>query len=225
MDSDTSDADVRTGSWATTGTVGSYTLNQNITFCIEMGESVSSNESYTFTTIPLAQAAGGSAPGGPGLDAAWGTNIPSGGIGTARAARVSWLFDNYYQGTSPTAWTYGTDSTTKNAFAFQLALWELSHDDDFTLGLPTDGLGLSGTVSASSDKNNWTFNAAVTMINAANAANIPSTYTSTEWEIVTLANVGEPGTQDLVTAVAAIPEPTSLALLGLGGLALLRRRR
>ena len=57
--------------------------------------------------------------------------MPSGGIGSLAASRLSYLFDEHYISSTLTDWTM--NDTTPSLHAFQLALWEITHDSDLDL--------------------------------------------------------------------------------------------
>jgi MYXO-CTERM domain-containing protein len=116
-----------------------------------------------------------------------------------------------------------------NIAAFQLALWEVSHDTNLSLtstGSPTTEFYVS--TAPASGNTLTSYNTALSMVAAVKAANVQTTYASTTWQVVLLENSsftpGAIGTvQDLVYATA-IPEATT-AMLTLAGLTLLATRR
>lgn len=205
-------------------------------FCAEIAEPVSVS-SFNYDLSDIAQLSAGTA----GQAGTASSNIPTGGIGDLRAARLAYLFDNFYISDSLSAWTM-TD-TDPTLHAFQLAVWEITHDDDLSLssgsialGTQTGGTNVTRRTNAS--------NLATSYLNTVAAASIDSSYTSSQFAFWSLTNVtgdgsGSGGYQDLILALEletpqeeqfteVIPEPSAYSLLvGLVGCSLigLRRRR
>lgn len=175
-------------------------------FCIELEQGISNGtRDFEYPAPDLSEAAASSA--GTNQSA----NIPFGGIGDERAARVRYLFDNYYQGTSIESWT--NTNNTPDVYAFQLAVWELAHDDDLTLAYPGFGnneLGLwvGGVLGW---RNSGTALAAVELaeswLESISTASVDSSYQSQQWELMLLADDHR---QDLIlsTGITPIPEPS-----------------
>lgn len=205
-------------------------------FCIELASSISA-QTYTFDASPLNEAA--SAKAGQATTAS--SAIPAGGIGPLRAARVAWLFDNYYQSSDLSSWTQTT--AEPRIHAFQLALWEISHDTDLSM------TSTSGDVYIGSQGDTLRDNAialAQIWLNAAAGANITPAYESQNFDLWALTsvtgNTDGQGFQDVIFALEKgsephdeltpllpppqIPEPsTPLFILSALGAFLLRRRR
>ncbi len=168
-------------------------------FCIELAEPLtSSSYSSGFSSINLENISRGLA----GVAGTASSAIPVGGIGAERAGRVRYLFDNHYQGAASADWTneeYG---------AFQLALWELSHDTDFSL-IDNTGeiyLGSNGTTF-----DNDVRGLAQTWLDAMSALGFTSTdwgnYNTTTWTVTALEHNPNPGMsgfddQDMVVGEA-----------------------
>ncbi len=208
---------------------------ETIALCIELGQFITPGGGTALNNISfenassLSSAARGSATGPNGT--ADGANITAGvGIGTLRAAQIRYLFDNFWQGSTPSAWT----DPTVNIPAFQLAVWELSHDFNFSLvnknAYTTEFyVNNSGSLTGNAA---LAFSAATTMVSTVSSANVQTTYSSTKWNVVLLENssfVSSPANgvvQDLIyaTAITPIPEATTVALT-LAGLAVLAARR
>jgi hypothetical protein len=183
-------------------------LNPVAVFCSEIQEPISAT-SHSFTLDSLSGLAAGQA----GATGTASSNIPSGGIGGLRAARLSYLFDNYYISEQLSAWTM-TDMSP-NLHAFQLAVWELTHDDDLdlysgevSLGVQTDGSNLTRRENARGLANDW--------VESVDAAGITAGYTSDKFSFWALTDIGS---QDLILALekdtstesdftGAIPEPS-----------------
>jgi hypothetical protein len=200
-------------------------------FCIELSESVGES-SYTYDSSYLYQASAGRA-GEAGTSS---LAISPGGIGQLRAARVRYLFDNFYQSSNLASWT--ENSTSSNVHAFQLALWELSHDNDFSLSNTSGSLYIgSQTTAGNYTQRNNSIALAQSWLTNVNAAGIDESYQSTTYDVFALTsvtgNTDGRGFQDLVFAaprgsefstLLPIPEPSS-ALLALSSTLLLIRRR
>lgn len=151
---------------------------QVVAFCTEIQESISSGRTYSNYTVVSADQASAGTAGPPGS----GSGIPSGGIGEAAARNAAILYDLYYAGTSSSDWTRNT------AGAFQLALWELTHDNDGSL-YDTDGFFYSR------DGRTTKFDLAQSYVDAVLATDAnynPFT------ELVALSSVGDPGNQDIL---------------------------
>jgi hypothetical protein len=202
-------------------------------FCAELAEPISVN-TFTFDADHLFEASAGRA--GEAVTASSG--IPEGGIGLLRAARVRYLFDNYYHSVQLSAWTQ--TSTSPNLHAFQLALWELTHDTDMQL------LDTSGLIHVGSQSNTLRANAvtlAESWLADVAAVGVTEDYQSINYEIwaltsasgnsangrgyqdVLLALDKSSPTYDQIATLLPAPEP-AVSLLGLfGALAVVRRRR
>ncbi len=99
-------------------------------FCIELQQQITNNQNANYTLLSADQAAKGVASG---LSA----NIGIGGIGAARARNLEILYaqvfgTNYDPANTMTTPT-GSLTIAQKQQAFQFAVWELSHDDDFNL--------------------------------------------------------------------------------------------
>ncbi len=204
-------------------------------FCSEIAEPISA-QNYTFAAAPLKEIASGQA----GISASASAAIPVGGIGDLRAARVAYLFDQFYISDQLTAWTVTTAQPSTQAF--QLALWELTHDSDLSLS-NTSGAVYLGSQGTSTLRNNGV-SLAQSYLDTVNTANIDGTYVSTKfkiWALVDANGAGSTGWQDVIVAVplgssaetmltpllpvAPIPEPGTVAFILLAlGLFLLGRK-
>ena len=209
-------------------------LGKIASFCTELQEDVGTT-SYQFQSHPLEEVSAGRA----GQTGTASVGIPVGGIGSLRAAQVRYLFDHHYQSSTLSAWTITTAEPLTEAF--QIALWELTHDTDFSL-TQTSGLTYMGTQTDAKAIN--ALNIATGWLNDISAANLTPDYASTTYDVWTLVSAtGNTSTgygfQDILFAttindsrkttlqtMSIIPEPT-ISLLGLsslGGIAFRRRR-
>ncbi|MFA6174467.1 MAG: hypothetical protein WC701_12400 [Kiritimatiellales bacterium] len=156
-------------------------------FCCELQQDISTY-TYTFLSQNLYKLSADEA----GMAGTASSGIPTGGIGAQRAAYVSYLFDRYYISEALTGWT----CTPTNPFtqAFQLALWEMTHDSDMNL-TNTSGSIYVGT-QAGTQQNN-AISLATTMLQDVYSANISSSYISTNFDICALTH---PQYQDIILA-------------------------
>lgn len=164
-------------------------------FCIEEEELISANTTYTneFTSIPTENAAAGSAGTGGS------TLIPIGGIGTIAAGKARYLYDNHFTSLDADSWN------PINATAFQLALWNLTHDTDFVVTTSSTN-GTYIDASANSGDALTAINLAQTWLTTMGALGFSnsdwSDYTSTIWHLSVLASddTGGADVQDLILA-------------------------
>ncbi|MEM9227231.1 MAG: hypothetical protein AAGA45_04620 [Verrucomicrobiota bacterium] len=185
-----------------------------VTFCTEIQESIGAGQTYTYQAVETQYASSGTA-GPPGA----GSGIPFGGIGPTAARNIAILYDLYYAGQSSSDWS------SDNAGAFQLAVWELTHDNDGSL-YNQDGFFYRTGGSKS------TFRLAQSYVD--DVLGMDEAY-NPYTELVALSSIGDPGRQDLLIHAAAIgggltevpfgvnPLP-ALALCGLIGYNRLRKR-
>lgn len=211
----------------------SYDLDPLVTFCTELAEPISAT-TYTFQMAPMAYAAAGRA----GEEGTASSAIPAGGIGALRAARAQWLFDNHAVSEKLSDWTFS--STAPLSLAFQLALWEVTHDSDLSL-TSNSGEIFIGTQSDTTRSNAIAI--AQGWLDDLSVAGIDQSYTAQEYHLwVLTSNSGNPangaGFQDILIAskigsptdtvileeVQLVPEPHT-ALMGCAGLSLLLRRK
>lgn len=118
---------------------------------------------------------------------------------------ISWLYDNYV----------GTVDSANKGAALQLAIWEVLDDSPGSLDLDVDDFKFQGSIPAGQFNN-------IKTLAAGYLASIPSpaflaTYVPNS-VIVFSAQVNT--AQHMI-----IPEPTSLSILGLGALMVMRRKR
>lgn len=178
-------------------------------FCIELAQTVTPHTQYTFDVLSPDQGSSG------GPFSPLGANIPFAGIGAARADNLERLYAHVFaSGYNPAT---VLDTADKKA-SFQLAVWELSHDDNFDLKNPSTTSTIDFYVTSTGNAVDEA-QALVTWVQ-----NNPN---ATKMDLLALHN----GTyQDFLVptpeALAAIPEPSTYALLtGLAALSLTVWRR
>lgn len=125
------------------------------------------------------------------------------------------LFDAVRTANLQTLWGsfYGAVNNLQSSQAFQLAQWEIAFDDDVTL-VPQVGAKLFVTAGEFQPGISDLAETWLTMIRNGTA--------TTQMPLLHLKGAG---VQDLVTPGQPVPEPASIAVLGLGVVALLRKRR
>ncbi|MFG0329775.1 MAG: PEP-CTERM sorting domain-containing protein [Phycisphaerales bacterium] len=168
------------GTFNWTRTNGTYTgggaVGDFSSFCIELTEFVSPTGSYTYDIVEVEDA-------------------PSsffGGMGSVRAGKLARLFGQFHQET----WT------ANEAAAFQVAVWEITHDDD--------GSVYTGTFQVSGSE-----------AYIADAQSLIDNIDPNGDRATILAMVGD----DQQDHVFLVPAPGALALFGMGGALMLGRRR
>ncbi len=151
-----------------------------VAFCAEISQSIRLGKDYDNYNVSSLQTA----------------NI---GLSEAQARNVAILYDMYYMGQDASNWT------TKQSTAFQVALWELTHDDDGSMvgnGLNTGNFRASGDQGSSYQENKvgtYVNEAGTYLSNVeAKAKNGYEPYT----QVVALTS---PTDQDLVVLGVAIP--------------------
>lgn len=96
--------------------------NSFTTYCIEIAQHISYGHTYDYTTRPADL-----------------SPIPGSGMGQARADLLSELFGRYY---------VPQFTTSNDAGAFQVAVWEVTHDDGLNLGDGIFRLSSGGSLGA-----------------------------------------------------------------------------
>lgn len=194
-------------------------------FCSEIGQPISAGTAYTLNYVPLSQLASHDASS-VGGDPPASHGIPTGGIGELAAARVGYLYDNFYAGTSATDWVR-TD-LTPDTLAFQIAQWEITHDSDLTLDTgATSNMWIDALANASDPRRAGTIALAEAWLTQIRDADVTTDYQATNYDLI---GITSPEFQDVIIAtekgLLVVPEPSGVALLGLTGvIACLRRRR
>ncbi|MCC5848085.1 MAG: hypothetical protein JJU29_08325 [Verrucomicrobia bacterium] len=193
-------------------------------FCSELQEPISTS-TYTFKAAPLR----GLAAGHGGSSGTASAGIPNNGIGVHRAARLAYLFDQHYISESLTEWNQ------IELHAFQLAVWEVTHDTDLSLS-NTNGWNFVPTQAGGSDPafRNDAIALAQSYLDEISTANIAPSYRSNQFEFWALTSItgnsgsDGPGFQDVILAtnkfaqiteelseLIVIPEPAMLGLTAL----------
>ena len=205
-------------------------------FCSELQESISASTPYPFEAAPISQLAAGTA-------SATGTassGMPSGGIGSLAASRLSYLFDEHYISSTLTDWTM--NDTTPSLHAFQLALWEITHDSDLDLSNTGGSTYLdSQTGGTNPTRRQNAVALAQTYLDEVEANIADDSYESQKFDLFSLVSDsgnGSGGWQDVVLAFdknspqaetfaeAVVPEPSDGAFfLGLTASLIVSLRR
>jgi hypothetical protein len=178
-----------------------FTFPSQLTlFCIELAQNINlPSTGNVFSVVNPDQGASG------GPFSPLGANIANVGIGASRANNLAVLYARRF-GTNYTP----TALSDTSKLAFQLAVWELSHDDDFNL---TSGTGHGFWITTPADSAITEAQALVNWV-AANATTGP------KMQLVALHSA------TLQDFLVPIPEPTTYALFsGLVVLAVSMRRR
>ncbi|GEM_PF-1119311 len=198
----------------------SVNINPVAAFCAEIQEPIDV-ASHSFDLDPLSALSAGRA----GEAGTASSNIPTGGIGALRAARLAYLFDNFYISNQLSTWTM-TD-TEPNLHAFQLAVWEVTHDDGLTLDSGQISLGTQTLGNNPTRRENARI-LANTWLNTITAANVDASYTSSLFSFWGLTNTDSvsptEGSQDVILAFVkdspddqtftdAVPEPSETILM------------
>lgn len=207
-------------------------------FCAEIEETIFVDQNLTFSTAYLRNLAQGTA----GQSGTASAGMPPNGIGSTAAARLSYLFDEHYISSVLTDWTMTDASPTLHAF--QLAVWEVTHDSDLDLSNTAGSFYLNAqTGGTNPTRRQNAVSLAQGYLDDISSSVIGAAYESTRFDILALVSDsgnGDEGFQDLVLAfekdspegetfltTANVPEPSAstlcLALIA-GGLAGLRRR-
>lgn len=125
---------------------------------------------------------------------------------------MNYVIENYWD-TMLTTPAWGP----RPGYAMNMILWEITQDYDGTLESLDMLAGVGGL-----DENTAIYEAAIADLRA-NHDSIPSSYRSTKYNLQFLVD-SDPTYQDLLL-ISPVPEPSSMALLAIGGLALATRRR
>lgn len=131
-------------------------------------------------------------------------------------AMIHWMIDNYYD-------AIVTTGDYSDRYPLHLALWEVAHDYDGTVGsmdIYSGNNNLSGGPGSRPDVDYLVYDL------IANYDSIASDYRSTLYNITYLEDISSGGDYQSMLLVTPIPEPSGAVLFGItGALALLRRRR
>lgn len=131
--------------------------------------------------------------------------IPGAGMGAARADAIARM---YYAAAGA---QFGSDNEYAGAFA--LAIWEISNDFDGTLASLDIGSG------------DFTVNSALSVATVGHLMTLLSAAANLDGQQAILIGLGNESYQDQILQVSAVPAPGALALLGVAGILVSRRRR
>jgi hypothetical protein len=123
----------------------------------------------------------------------------AGGMGAVRANQIARMY----------ALFYNSLTTTAEFAGFQLAVWEIALDGDMNLG--------TGSFTLTSASAGATANAAAYLLGAQTPGQV--------WPIFAIDDLHTTPAPGNIQGQMMVPTPGAAALMGLGGLALARRRR
>ena len=192
--------------WAVNSVNGTNTFGYNIhAFCVEVEEGAGSPANYTVVTpaeVP--------------------ENAPPGPMGSARSSLMQDLYSRFYTSTVDPSGGSAWGDRINNATAFQLLIWEISHENFTSNDLSTMVSEIdiaNGAMAAYGNSSNAGLDAGVasavtTMVNALGSGG---------WNAFAgLVGATSVSDQDLLIVV---PSPAIAALAGLGLVGMRRRRR
>ena len=165
-------------------------------FCIEFMESPTNDELRYNVLMPE----DGPVP----------TSFLEGSMGYTKAKYIKELWGRYYD----SSWSSNSTTATQNAYAaaFSLAIWEIVHED-----LPTSPYGWDVTADGTLGDKGFSSNYDYAVL-----ANVMLYSLDGTGPLADLRVFSYDGAQDYIVAV---PEPATMALLGIGGVLALRRRK
>jgi hypothetical protein len=183
----------------TTQPLNSTFPNPTSTFCVELNQTISTGQTYSYTVTALASQSG---------------------VTSTEATDITKLWGAYYN----TAWESTSFNGSLQSTAFQLALWKLVYDGGTNLNLATGNFvvpnaNLSNTSTAAGLAQSW--------LNA--LAGTSSSIFSTNFGSQELVWLSNSWAQDQLTMIpnphpnVATPAPPGVVLAGLGALGLLGR--
>jgi hypothetical protein len=176
--------------------------NPTTTFCVELNQTISTGQQYTYTVTPLASQSG---------------------VTATEAADISKLWGAYYN----SAWGSTSFAGSLQSTAFQLALWKLVYDGGTNLSLLSGDFVIPGATASSLSNTSTAAGLAQSWLNA--LAGTPSSIFSTNFSGEQLEWLSNSWSQDQLTMVptphpnVVTPAPPGVVLAGIGFLGLLGR--
>ena len=198
-------------------TIQSQGLTNYPAFCSDLSRDLYIGNIYkSYTVEPLEYLAKENA----GKAGTQGVQIPDGGIGPVRAGMVRYLVDKHFVSTNSTDADWNTNNA---AFAFQIAMWEITHDQ-YNSGSINFSVKDASTNGLYYDYNsNNSINKAILDSAEAWVKDIQSktwdwtTFVPSVWHAVALSTTNS---QDLITAepISVCSVPTTVSSGSTGGL-------
>ena len=182
--------------------VNSTFPNPTSTFCVELNQTISTGQQYTYTVTPLASQSG---------------------VTATEATDITKLWGAYYN----TAWESTSFNGSLQSTAFQLALWKLVYDGGTNLSLLSGNFLIPGATASSLSNTSTAAGLAQSWLNS--LAGTSSSIYSTNFPNQQLEWLSNSWSQDQLTMVptphpnVVTPTPPGVVLAGIGFLGLLGR--
>jgi hypothetical protein len=176
--------------------------NPTSTFCVELNQTISTGNTYSYTVSPLASQSG---------------------VTSTEATDITKLWGAYYN----TAWESTSFNGSLQSTAFQLALWKLVYDGGTNLSLLSGNFVIPGATSSSLSNTSTAAGLAQSWLNA--LAGTSSSIFSSNFGSQELVWLSSPTAQDQLTMIpnphpnVVTPTPPGVVLAGIGFLGLLGR--
>ncbi len=160
------------------------------------------------------------------------------GISDAQVGQLGYLFDQFYISTDYSAWYDADNNDWRNIYAFQYAVWEITHDSDLDVAsFGETGINwLFGFIPMQYEKGFQMHNPDTALEHQTrNLAQAWLTDVEENWEnseisgeLIALTSSKKQDQLFYIKSTVAVPEPSALLFLGTSasiGLIVLRRRR